>query len=91
MRIRLRGRDVLARPEVITNPDDVEQLLGVMIEANPMAGRFVRVPREPDGRFDREKLEAALRYGFRIIRWHVEEAGAPDSSPSAPKNAAVEL
>jgi F420H(2)-dependent quinone reductase len=90
VRIRLRGRDVLARPEIISNTDDVERLLGVMIEANPTAGRFVRVPTGPDGRFDHEKLEAALRYGFRIIRWHLEEPGAPASSSPAPNTAAVE-
>jgi hypothetical protein len=89
-RIRLRGRDVLARPEIISNSDDVERLLGVMTETNSMAGRFVRVPRGSDRRFDGEKLEAALRYGFRIIRWHLEEPGAPASSSSAPKTAAVE-
>lgn len=85
VRIRLRGRDVFARPEIISNIQDVDRLLNVMIEANPMAGRFVRVPRGPDGRFDRDKLAAALRYGFRIVRWHLEKPDAADSRSSAPK------
>jgi hypothetical protein len=90
VRIRLRGRDVFARPDIISTIDDVERLLDVMIDANPMAGRFVRVPRGPDGRFDRDKLVAALRYGFRIIRWHLEEAGAADPSSSAPNTVAAQ-
>jgi hypothetical protein len=61
-----------------------------MIEANPMAGRLVRVPKGPDGRLDRGKLEAALRYGFRIIRWHLDEPESADSDSSAPETAAVE-
>jgi hypothetical protein len=90
VRIRLRGHDVLARPEIIGDIDDVGRLLGLMIEANPMAGRFVRVPKGPDGRLDRGKLESALRYGFRIIRWHLDNPGSADSDSSAPETAAVE-
>jgi hypothetical protein len=69
-RIRLRGRDIDARPEIISETGTVEQLLGVMVEHNPMVAKFVGVPRTADGGFDRERLQTALRYGFRIIRWH---------------------
>lgn len=72
-RIRLRGRDVLARPEVISDLDEIEQLLAIIIAANPTAGRFVGAGTGPDGRPDRRRLETAVRYGFRVIRWHVEE------------------
>ena len=90
VRIRLRGRDVFARPEIVGEIDEVERLLGLMIHANPMARRFVHVPNGPDGRLDRGSLEAALRYGFRIIRWHLEEPGSDDSDSSALETAAVE-
>jgi hypothetical protein len=43
-RIRLRGRDVLARPQVVGDAGEIERLLGVMRAANPMAGRFVAIP-----------------------------------------------
>jgi len=76
-RLKLRGRDVLARPEIVREPDDVERLLAVMEAGNPMASRFVAIPKGPDGRLDRARLEAALRYGFRIVRWHIV-----DSPPS---------
>jgi len=72
-RIRLRGRDVMARPEIVSDVDEIDRLLGVMAESNPTVARFVGVPRGPDGRFDRARLETAVRYGFRVIHWHLEE------------------
>jgi hypothetical protein len=83
-RIRLRGRDVLARPEVVGDADEIEPLLGVMTAANPMAGRFVAIPKGPDGTLDRARLDAAVRYGFRIIRWHIDHAEAPAARTEAP-------
>jgi deazaflavin-dependent oxidoreductase (nitroreductase family) len=74
VRIRLRGKDVIARPEIVADPDEVERLLAVMTAANPMAGRFVAIPKGSDGRLDRDRLNAALTYGFRIIRWHLDGA-----------------
>jgi hypothetical protein len=73
-RIRLRGRDVLARPEIVDDAGQIEQLLAVMTAANPMVGRFVAIPRGPDGRLDRVRLDAAVKYGFRIIRWHLDDS-----------------
>jgi deazaflavin-dependent oxidoreductase (nitroreductase family) len=75
VRVRLRGRDVAARPEIVRDPAEVERLLGIMIAANPTAGRFVRIPKRPDGTLDPDSLAAALRYGFRIIRWHLNLYG----------------
>jgi hypothetical protein len=73
VRIRLRGQDVLARPELIKDPDEIERLLEVMTAANPAAGAFVGIPKGADGRLDRDRLEAAVSHGFRIVRWHLEE------------------
>jgi hypothetical protein len=72
-RLRLRGRDISARPEIVSDPDQVERLLSRMAEANPAVARFVPIPRTADGRFDRDRLEAAIGYGFRVIRWHLEQ------------------
>jgi hypothetical protein len=72
VRIRLRGRDLLARPELVQDPADVARLLTVMAEANPALQRFVRIPRGPGGRPDPAALDAAIRYGFRVVRWHPE-------------------
>jgi hypothetical protein len=76
VRIRLAGRDRLFRPEIIRDPDQVESLLKVMTAANPAAGKFVGIPKNPDGSFDRARLETALRYGFAIVRWHPAEQPA---------------
>jgi hypothetical protein len=38
-----------------------------------MAGRFVAIPRGTDGQLDRFKLDAAIRGGFRIVRWHLDQ------------------
>jgi deazaflavin-dependent oxidoreductase (nitroreductase family) len=73
VRIRLRGRDVAARPELVTDAAEVERLLGVIAEKNPRAARFVPIPRRADGRLEPEALDAALRHGFCIVRWHLDQ------------------
>ncbi len=76
VRIHLRGRDVLARPELVKDLDEIERLLGVMSAANPTVSSFVGVSKGPDGRLDSHQLEAAVQHGFRIVRWHLgEETG----------------
>src|SRR5574341_400623 len=74
VQIRLRGRDILARPELIKDPDEIERLLKVMATANPSVNAFVGIPKGIDGRLDRGRLETAINYGFRIVRWHLGEA-----------------
>jgi len=76
VRIHLRGRDVFARPELIKDLDEIERLIGVMTVANPTVGTFVGIPKGPDGRLDRGLLATAVSYGFRIVRWHLEEETA---------------
>jgi hypothetical protein len=73
--VRLRGRDVLACPEFIGDVDEVERLLRRMRTVNPRVTAFVPVT-GPDGQIDRGKVEAAVRYGFRIIRWHFDRPPA---------------
>jgi hypothetical protein len=72
-RLRVRGRDVPARPELVTDPAELERLLGVIAAKNPRAARFIPIPRGPDGRLDPDALGAALRHGFCIVRWHLAE------------------
>lgn len=73
VRIRLRGRDRFARPELVQDPDEIERLLAVMTAANPGVSAWVGIPKGPDGRLDRGRLETAIKYGFRIVRWHLGE------------------
>lgn len=71
VRIRLRGHDVFARPEFVKDPDEIERLIGVMSAENATVGAFVAIPKGPDSRLDRSRLETAVKYGFRIVRWHL--------------------
>lgn len=71
-RVRLRGRDLRVRPEIVGDPDEIERLLAVMIEANPRVATFVGIRHGPDGRLDRVRLENAIRHGFRVVRWHLD-------------------
>jgi len=70
--VRLRGRRVLLRPQFITDVDEVEGLLLKMKAVNPRITSFVPL-KGRDGQVDRSKVEAAVRYGFRIIRWHFDQ------------------
>jgi F420H(2)-dependent quinone reductase len=62
IRIRLRGRHVLARPEFVRNVDEVERLLRKMMALNPRITSFVPFLGR-DGSLDR---------GLSIVRWRVE-------------------
>jgi hypothetical protein len=72
--VRLRGREVIARPEVVGDLDEVQRLLDIMSAANPTLGAFVGIPRGPGGRFDRARLQAAVDHGFRVVRWRLDGA-----------------
>jgi hypothetical protein len=74
VRIRLRGHLETARPELVTDPDEMERLLGVIAGKNPQAARFIPIPRRPDGRLDPDALGAALRHGFCIVRWNLTDS-----------------
>ena len=80
VRIRLRGREVPARAELVTDAAEVERLLGVITRENPRAARFIPIPRRPDGRLDPDILGAALSHGFSIVRWHLGGKGEAEVS-----------
>jgi hypothetical protein len=73
-KIRLSGRIVQARPDIVAEPGEVDRLLMIMTEANPRAAGFIPIPRREDGHFDEGRLAAAISGGFRIIRWHLPAA-----------------
>jgi len=72
VRVYLRGRYVLARPEFIRGVNDVGRLLLQMMAVNRRVTSFVPIV-GPGGQLDRSKLEAAVRHGFSIIRWNLDE------------------
>ena len=69
--VRLRGRRVLARPEFVRDPDEVDRLLHLMIGQNARLASFVPFI-QADGTIDRANLERALSRGFCIVRWTIE-------------------
>jgi hypothetical protein len=71
VRLRLEGRDVVVRPELVRDIDEVDQLLRHMVSVNRRLTSFVPFI-EPDCAIDRGKLETALGYGFCVVRWHVD-------------------
>ena len=73
VRLRLRGRTVPAHADLVSDPAEVERLLGVIVAGNPRAGSFIPIPRRADGRLEPEALAAAIGHGFRIVRWHLDE------------------
>jgi hypothetical protein len=75
-KIRLGGRDILARPDLVADPAEIDRLLMIMTEANPRTAGFIPIPRREDGHFDEAALANAVRHGFRIVRWHLAGAGA---------------
>jgi hypothetical protein len=74
VRLRLEGRDVVVRPELVRDIDEVDQLLRHMVSVNRRLTSFVPFI-EPDGTIDRGKLETALGYGFCVVRWHLDGGG----------------
>jgi deazaflavin-dependent oxidoreductase (nitroreductase family) len=85
VRIRLRGHDRSATPEIVTDPETIESLLRIMTAANPMVSRFVGIPRNSDGRPDPQRLSHAVKHGFAIVRWRLDEPAA-DRSSNAPRH-----
>lgn len=73
MRIRFHGKELRAVPEVIRDPDEVEELVTFMMAASPAVSRFIGVPKQSDGRPDRKKLEQAVRGGFVLVRLHLTQ------------------
>jgi len=71
VQIRLRGRDVSARPELVREPGEVERLLDVIVRENPPAARYIPLPRLADGRLEPTALAAAIDHGFAIVRWNL--------------------
>jgi hypothetical protein len=72
IRVRLRGRDVEARPEFVRDPAEVVRLLATMTAANPRLRSFLPFA-GPGGRIDQTRLAAAIDHGFCVVRWHLDQ------------------
>jgi deazaflavin-dependent oxidoreductase (nitroreductase family) len=72
IRIRLRGRDRRAVPELVRDPAEVTRLLRQMLAANPRLASFMPVV-DADRQVDQARLANALDRGFCIVRWHLDQ------------------
>lgn len=82
IQVRLRARDVLLQPEIVADVDEIDRLLRRMISLNRRVASFVPL-KGADGRIDRSKLEAAVHYGFKIIRWRFDQPPMQQDSREA--------
>jgi hypothetical protein len=67
---RIAGKDVSLRPELVSDPAEVNALLQRMAARNPALKRFVPIPRDDDGNYEAAPLQAAIDHGFCVVRWH---------------------
>lgn len=70
--VRLRGRDVAARPELVRDPIEVEVLLRRMMTLNPRLASFIPFI-EKGGEIDPGKLQMAIEHGFCVVRWRIAD------------------
>jgi deazaflavin-dependent oxidoreductase (nitroreductase family) len=68
VRVRLRGRDVQADAEVITEEARAADLYAAILRRNPIHGRFVGIGVEPDGSANPSDLRRALAGGAAVVR-----------------------
>jgi hypothetical protein len=72
--LRLEGRKVWARPDLVRAEAEVKTLLGRMLASNRRLASFVPFV-ERDGTVDPAKLHIALQRGFCIVRWQIQGRG----------------
>jgi len=66
--------DAAGRSALIGDIDEVDRLLSVILKSNPSVASFVRIAKNPDGRFNRKGLQTAPTFGFRIVKWNLDES-----------------
>ncbi|MEV4235169.1 nitroreductase/quinone reductase family protein [Nocardia sp. NPDC050408] len=70
VRILLRGTNIQATHEVITDEPRAVTLYREILTQNPTHGRFAKIHLDPDGTVNLPSLRAALSRGTAIVRLH---------------------
>jgi hypothetical protein len=73
-RITFRGKEIQADWQVITDPEPLAELYRVILEQNPIHGKFAKISLDPDGSVNRAELKAALARGTAVVRLHPLDA-----------------
>ncbi|MGY4100423.1 nitroreductase/quinone reductase family protein [Nocardia sp. R16R-3T] len=68
VRIHLRGRDIQATHEVITDEPQTATLYREILTQNPTHGRFAKIHLNPDGTVNLPSLRTALSRGTAVVR-----------------------
>ena len=68
VRVRLRGWERSARPDVVRDSDELAKLLQVILPRNPILGRFMGLKLDAEGRLNPSQLERARGRGLALIR-----------------------
>lgn len=68
VRVRLRGKDIEADAEVITEEQQAADLYRVILAHNPVHGRFAGIGIDPDGSPNPDDLRRALADGTAVVQ-----------------------
>jgi deazaflavin-dependent oxidoreductase (nitroreductase family) len=71
--VRLRGADVSAEAEVITDEERAAEFYRVILPRNPIHARYAGIHTDPDGQPNRADLRRALSAGAAVIRLTVRD------------------
>lgn len=67
--VRVRGRELPMRGEVITDADQAAPLYKAVLARNPTHGRFVGITLDEQGEPRREQLRTAFERGIVLVRF----------------------
>jgi hypothetical protein len=70
--LRLRGRDLRARVEGLSDPETLSGALAYILPRNPFLRRFMQLAPGPDGQVSRADVERAQARGLTVLRLHPE-------------------
>ncbi|WP_225729700.1 MULTISPECIES: nitroreductase/quinone reductase family protein [unclassified Nocardia] len=68
VRIVLRGKELQADAEVITDFERLTDLYSVILRRNPTHGKFAQVSLTSDGSVDHDQLRRAIERGTSVVR-----------------------
>ncbi len=74
VRITLRGKEIRADWQVITDEEPITELYRIILEQNPVHGRFAGISLDADGSVNRAELREALARGTAVVRLHPHDA-----------------
>ena len=75
MTVRWRGRDLLARADLVTEEEQAAVLYRTILHENPVHGKFAGIGIDGDGGPNRADLRQALARGAAVVRLRPDVTG----------------